>query len=158
MNLCKECPYIKDKIKRYDLNKCYCNKLDDKISVYGCCEEEVEKMSKPYVNKKRKSNRYERKIKYKQKLKRIADSSTRYPAGAYYVSRESFAKAPTGAHYKRWVREHYIYVKRQYRTNHVPGHSGYLKKYASKRFRRYKGELPNGCGYKKTFDYWWELT
>lgn len=89
MNLCKGCPYIKYKIKQYDLENCYCNKLGDKISVYGCCEE-GEKMSKPYINKKRKSNRYERKIKYKQKLKRIADSSTRYPAGAYYVSRESF--------------------------------------------------------------------
>lgn len=140
---CKECPLN---------NGNYCYKIGGNISVIGCCEDDIYKKEKLHSNPS-KLNKYERNKKYKHKLKRIANNPRRYPAGAYYV-------VDKGCHwslhqdYYDWIHENGKYVKRCYR----PSYSGWLKKQASKKFRRYNGELANGCAYKKIFDYWWELT
>lgn len=105
-------------------------------------------MPKPYIRPPRKWNKYEQKMRYKRKLKRLAEMDGRYPAPAYPVGDFNWLE-------DRW--ENIKFYKRSYRSNHSPGYSGYLKKLASRKFRRYNKELPNGCGYKKTFDYWWEL-
>ena len=127
----------------------YCDKLGTKILFCGSCEE-VKKILKPTRSRPRKLNKYERMRKYKRKMERIANAcGHRYLCGAYRVGYDG-----------RWTDDpdQTKYIKRYYRANHTPGHSGFLKKQSSRRFRRYKDELANGCAYKKTFDYWWELT
>ena len=143
--ICETCPYI---IEPYsNITECYCEKLGCKIQNVGPCEEE-KIMPRPYIPQPPKWNRYERKMRYKAKLKRLSDMNLRYPAPAYPVGDYDI-------HTQKW--ENIKYYKRYYKANHAPGYNGFLKRRASKKFRRYTGELPNGCGYKKTFDYWWEL-
>jgi hypothetical protein len=133
----------------------YCYKIGGDISVFGICEEDERMIEEP-CQKHSKSNKYERNKKYKHKLERIANHPKRYPAGAYYVIDRS-CHWNLYQDYYDWVHENGKYVKRCYRANHAPGYSGWLKRQASKKFRRYNGELANGCAYKKIFDYWWEL-
>lgn len=162
MITCDGCEYlIGDKNQ---IEECYCEKLNGKIFEYGCCDnynnhkERDKAMNNTSYCNKRRTNRYERKRKYKRKLKYIADHSHGYPSGAYYVAPRYENWEPSSQDYYSWVKENYRYIRREYRANHAPGYSGFLKKLASRKFRRFKGELANGCAYKKTFDYWWELT
>lgn len=135
---CFDCPYFN--------TDTYCEKLGSKIEEIGCCEEEEEKdMKPPDKNKQRKLNGYERDKKYKRKLERIADCDSGYPQGAYRVDSD-----------RKWTDdpEKTLYVKREYRGKR----STYLKKQAAKRFRRYKKYVADGAGYRRVFDFWWELT
>lgn len=146
--VCETCPYVISKYHCGDIKECYCDKLGDKIVYLGSCEKE-DVMRRVNNQRPRKWNRYERKMRYKNKLKRLAYvTSFGWPSSAYMVDTN-----------RDWTddEDDMLFIRREYRANHAPGYSGYLKKLASRRFRRYKGDLPNGCGYKKTFDYWWEL-
>ena len=164
---CHHCPYVKREISLrkksgfyYPNNTeiLYCLKLDCEINEFGCCEEGDDSMGRNSYQNPRKLNRYERNKKYKNKLKRIAENGAHYPAGAYYETDKDISDwDPLSQNYHAWIRENAKYIKRYYRANHAPGYSGFLKKQASKKFRRYRGKLANGCAYKKTFDYWWEL-
>lgn len=49
------------------------------------------------------------------------------------------------------------YYKHSYRGNHKENRYQFYKKYANRVVRKYKGEIPSGCGYKKCFDYWWTV-
>ena len=154
--ICEKCGYIEDNYN--NIYACYCDKLDSNILQFGPCEED-NVMSKSYERSPRKLNKYERKQKYKRKLKRLAEECDGYIGGAYYVlTREKWdAWDPKVTSYYVYAKENYKYIRRYYRSNHTPGSAGFLKRIASRKFRRYKGIIPNGGGYKKTFDYWWEL-
>lgn len=144
--ICNTCPYI-DNINENDNNP-YCAKLDCKILNIEPCEKE-DAVKKKIPQKPRKWCKYERKKRYRNKLERILKADKYYPSGAYRVGYDGwFTDDPNNTKY----------IKRYYRTNHAPGYSGYLKKLANRKFRRYKEILANGCAYKKIFDYWWELT
>ena len=106
-------------------------------------------MERNKCQRKRKWNRYERKMRYKRKLKHLATIGTGYPSPVCPVGEYNYST-------NQW--ENIKYYKRYYKANHAPGYNGFLKRRANKVFRRYKGDLANGCAYKKTFDYWWELT
>ena len=143
---CKNCPYLQEN---------FCVKICDDVANLNCYEKDGDVKRRTYQNP-RKLNRYERNKKYKNKLKKLVLVS-RYPSGAFYKTSSYFLWDYTTQSYKEWAKENCIYIKRCYRANHAPGRSGLLKKQASRKFRHYKGELANGCAYKKTFDYWWEL-
>lgn len=157
---CKSCPYIiidnTTEIEEY-----YCDKLGDVIKYYGSCDEDgVDNVEKKHTENNRKWNRYERKMRYKRKLEYLVEECrNNYIGGAWYViTREQYNEwNPREITYYDYAKDNYKFIKRTYRENHTPGSSGYLKKLASRKFRRYKGDLANGCAYKKTFDYWWEL-
>ena len=154
--ICDTCPIITETY--IDINQCYCSKLGQKIS-NAPCEEEV-KMTKSIKQHPRKWNKYERKMRYKRKLEHLVEEChSSYIGGAWYVITEEQYNEwnPIENTYYDYAKDNYKFIKRTYRANHAPGASGYLKKLASRKFRRYKGELANGCAYKKTFDYWWEL-
>ena len=55
--------------------------------------------------------------------------------------------------YPRIGRDGKIYYKHYWRGKR----STYLKHVSNKKIRRYQGEIPCRGGYKKVFDYWWEL-
>ena len=105
--------------------------------------------SKEYYASKRFRNKHERYLLGKNRLQRIVNKTVGYPMSAYYCDEnreytDDFNEA--------------VYIKRWYRANHAPGYSGHLKRISSRKIRRHKMELPQrGCGYRKYFDYWWEL-
>lgn len=142
---CCICPYVNN--QGGEIETRYCKKLGSKIITYGPCEED-QVMPRPKPERKRKWNRYERKMRYKNKLKRLYEVSAKFLSPAYPVGEYNYDT-------DEW--ESIKYYKRYYKANHAPGYNGFLKKLASKKFRRFTGELKNGCAYKKTFDYWWEL-
>ena len=104
--------------------------------------------SKEYYAGKRFRNKHERYLLGKNRLQRIVNTVD-YPMSAYYCDKnreytDDFNEA--------------VYIKRLYRANHAPGYSGHLKRISSRKIRRHKMELPQrGCGYRKFYDYWWEL-
>lgn len=105
--------------------------------------------SKEYYAGKRFRNKHERYLLGKNRLQRIVNKTVGYPMGAHYCDEnreytDDFNEA--------------VYIKRWYRANHAPGYSGHLKRISSRKIRRHKMELPQrGCGYRKFYDYWWEL-
>ena len=122
----------------------YCIKIDGIINNYGCCERSEPIVSKSYRNP-RSLNGYKRKVKYKQYLERLADESRSYPCGAYRVSYDrSYTDNPDDT----------LYIRREYRGQR----SAYLKNQSNRKIRRYRGDISSGCGYRKIYDYWWELT
>lgn len=147
--LCEKCGYLTNRNPNLLTEENYCCKLGCRIKYVGCCED-GDDMPKRYKKaRRRKYNHYERKLRYKRKLERIVEATNRYPSGAYRIGADG-----------EWTdkKDDTIFIKRCYRANHAPGHAGFLKKMSSRKFRRYRGELANGCAYKKTFDFWWELT
>ena len=161
MKSCKDCPYIKYEYRfiktifpRYTeneiINECWCEKIGNYVGIGECCYEEDDNVQRE-CNRQgpRKYNRYERKRRYKKRLERLADSAGRYPAGAYRIGYDGW-----------WTDDinETKYVKRCYRGNHGSRRSRYLKTVGNRRVRRYNGWVPNKGGYKKVFDFWWELT
>ena len=165
MKSCKDCPYIKDEYYRIRLknkstkceiivSKCSCYKVGGEIGLFGCCNEEADNVWNDTWNNKhkrrpRKSNGYARKQSYKRHLANLADNARGYPAGAYRVGYDGW-----------WTDDinETKYIKRSYRGNHGSRRSRYLKNVGNRRVRRYKEFVPNRGGYKKVFDFWWELT
>lgn len=163
---CRSCPYIKNE---YDLKtqheyklfmcypgyeddmeqSCWCEKVGGKIYQYGDCGErypmDCQKMNH---TKKKKQNKRERDLKYKNHLKYIADHVPYYPSGVDYVDEEYIKDIG-------YVQLNKPYYKRIYRSNH--GGSKRLKSFSNRCVRRYKGDLQNGGSYKKIFDYWYTL-
>ena len=173
---CRNCPYAKDefnkRIKYYqeytdkngvpndiygDLTLeeimefeepyCWCEKTGGKILWHGQCNDAYDDVQK-YENhsKKKRRNKRERDLKYKNHLKSLAENTTGYPSPAYYVD-EIWIKG------YGYVKNPKPYYKRLYRGKR----SKYLKRQSNKKIRRYKGELHNGHHCYKVFDYWYEL-
>lgn len=94
---------------------------------------------KPY-RRLRNLNSYKRKIRYKQYLQRLADKKLRYPQPAYRIDQDGwYTDDPDKTKY----------VKREYRGSK----SKTLKKISNKKIRRFSGEIPSGCSYKRLFDF-----
>ena len=92
-------------------------------------EEEKAKNSHPYC----------RDEKYRKKLKRLAKAKENsWFSPAWCVKSDEHKPE---------------YVKREYRGKR----SKILKKISNKKVRQFQGEIPDGCGYKRIFDLWWEL-
>ncbi len=99
---------------------------------------------KPY-RRERTLNSYKRDVKYKERMKRLAKlCEERWYAPVYPVSSDG--------HYVDDM-EDMAYVKRVWRGSR----SKYLKQQSNKKFRQYKDDVPGRGGYKKVFDFWWEL-
>lgn len=92
-------------------------------------------------DKRRKRRIYDR--KYKKKLKRM----NRYSGAVYEVDGEKHM----GHCQSRTVTK--PFYRRIYRGKISP----YCKKQTNRIVRKYKGEIPKGCGYRKLFDMWYEM-
>jgi len=155
MKSCRNCPYIRSEIKqlRSDLftsdnsiiDSFWCEKLGGIIGLCGYCGEEADNvaMSGNTRNPKKLSKR-ERDRKYKHRLAYLADNLWWGPSGACRIGHDNhYTNDPNNTKY----------IKRYYRGRRSPT----LKKIGNKKVRRYKGYIPNNGGYKKIFDFWWEL-
>ena len=102
-------------------------------------------MSRKTYRKEREMNSYKRDVKYKERMKKLAKvCEDRWYAPVYPVGSDG--------HYIDSI-EDMAYVKRVWRGSR----SKYLKQQSNKKLRQYKGDVPNCSGYKKVFDFWWEL-
>lgn len=143
---CSNCPYITDELEN-QIEECWCDKLGERIGTFDCCCEEDEEgeMSRKSYRREREMNSYKRDVKYKERMKKLAKvCEDRWYAPVYPVSSDG--------HYIDNL-EDMAYVKRVWRGSR----SKYLKQQSNKKLRQYKGDVPNCSGYKKVFDFWWEL-
>lgn len=123
-----------------------CDKVGGKVSCCGYCDDIQEEniIRKTYSNKK-KLNKFERNVKYKNHLKKLyINVGECYPSPVVYED-----KLLAGRYY---IENPKPYYKRYYRDQR----SKYLKRQSNKRVRRYKGELSNGNDYRRIYDFWWE--
>ena len=177
---CKECPYIKDEFYRienyidgnnasskifydhlsdYEKNEiisheCYCRKIDNNTGIYHCIdsiEDNIIKSNKTKKKGERKLNKRGKKRirnkKYKKHLESLNNNLHHYPSPVYY--KEETYNKQTG----KYGMNEKPYYKRIYRGKC----SSYHKKRSNKAIRRYKGEIGGKSGYKKIYDFWWEL-
>lgn len=128
----------------------WCDKVGGKVYCFGHCEDAYSDIPK-HVNrtkiKRKRRNKIERDLKHKNHLKYIAENTSGYPSGAYYVD-EIWIKG------YGYVKNQKPYYKRLYRGRR----SKYLKRLSNKKIRRYNGELHKGYHCHKLFDFWWEYS
>ena len=171
---CRNCPYIKEIFNRI-MNKyektiseqgmpnvlygylepqdaadqferfLWCDKIGGK-DWCGRCEDAYSDIV-VYKNhsKKRKRNKRERDLKYKNHVKFLAENTSGYPTPAIYID-----KIYVGY---QCIDNPKPYYKRIYRGKR----SKYLKRQSNKKIRRYKGGLQNGWNCHRLFDFWWEM-
>lgn len=143
---CIYCPYYE-----YGLGGQYCDKVGGKTLLYGYCTDVYEYPDDihRHRSKKKRKNKRERDLKYKNHVKFLAQTYPCYPPPAMPVNENGCWNFddPIGT----------VYYRRTYKGNHKKNRYAFYKRYANRVVRRYKGEISNGCGYKKAFDYAWEV-
>lgn len=87
--------------------------------------------------RRRKTNGHRRNREDDRRYKKIYDNTSRFFPSVYIKDKINGDQ----------------YWKRVYRGKR----SKYLKKISNRKLRRYHGEIGGKCGYKRIFDYWWEL-
>lgn len=125
----------------------WCEKVGGKVYCFGLCEDAYSDTAKHENSKKTKHrrNKRERDLKYKNHLKHLAENTSGFPSGAYYV--DEICVRGHG-----YIKNPKPYYKRLYRARR----SKYLKKQSHRKIRRYKGDLHKGWHCHRLFDFWWE--
>ena len=126
----------------------WCDKVGGKVYCFGHCTdfyEDIDAVKHKNSSNKKRRNKRERDKKYKNHLKQLSKSSSKFPSGAVYLD-EIWIRG------KGYVENSKPYYKRLYRGQR----SKYLKKQSHKAIRRYKGELHNGNMCHKLYDFWWK--
>ena len=126
----------------------WCDKVGGKVYCFGHCTDAYSDITK-YENhsKKKRRNKRERDLKYKNHLKYLAENTSGYPSPVMYTD-EIWVKG------YGYIKNPKPYYKRLYRGKR----SKYLKRQSSKKIRRYKGELHNGWYCHRLYDFWWEYS
>ena len=100
------------------------------------------------VGANRNRNKHERRIKYRNKLKRLYKTRHGYFVPVVYTDEVWLKNAG-------YVKNSKPYYKRLYRGTS----SRYAKNQSNRKIRRYKGELHNGYHHiHKLYDYEWEMS
>ncbi len=129
----------------------WCDKVGGKVYCLGHCTDAYEDSDDIYINrsKKKRRNKGERDLKYKKHVKFLAQTISYYPPPAMPVDEngEWNFDDPVGT----------VYYRRTYKGNHKKNRYKFYKNYSNRIVRRYRGEVGNGCAYKRCFDYWWTV-
>lgn len=154
---CKDCPCVSEEFeRRMEFTQepenaemyCWCEKLGTKLW-YGTCEDgkllciENQTPKKIISNKRKPTNKQERKDKEKYKLQQIS----KLYQGAY----------PVDAKFIKIRKDKYVHADiPNYKTFYRPKRIryAYFKKYSNKIIRYYDGEISNGSHYKRISDFW----
>ncbi len=127
----------------------WCDKVGDKVCWIGCCTDTYNDANNvKNSSKQKRRNKRKQDLKYKNHVKFLAQTISYYPPPAMPVDEDGKWNFddPIGT----------VYYRRTYKGNHKKNRYKFYKKYANGIVRRYKGEISNGCAYKKCFDkYWW---
>lgn len=92
----------------------------------------------------KRNNTYERDLKYKKKLERLYKYTKKsYFSPCYPVNKNGYYDSDNPVYFKRFYLSRCI--------------TSYYKRQANKAVRRYKGDISNGCNYKKIFEYVWSV-
>lgn len=153
--VCRNCPYAKmrdDKLVSGEpyaypipddntgriTQSSFCEKIDGEVSIYECGDtnSDDDKSGRKYSGKKRRNKR-ERDLKYKNHLKDLS----KYSGWSGSVYDESRAKP----YYRR-----YYHSNRGRKDNRFR----FEKKQSNIVVRNYKGGIHKGGAYKKLYDYW----
>lgn len=124
----------------------WCDKVGGKVYCFGHCTDAYSDTSKhkSYSPKKKRDKR-ERDLKYKNRLKSLVEKTSNNLPSAIYVNEKRIK-----------VYEYTKYSKPYYKRIYRRKRSKYLKRQSNKAIRRYNGELHNGWMCHKLFDFWWE--
>ena len=88
-------------------------------------------------------------INYRNRRARMARELTHYCAPYYLMDEKYIGNG-------QWEPIEKPYVRKVYRSAGCKRYS-YFKKHSNRQVRRYKNRIPNGNGYRKIFDYQWEI-
>ena len=130
----------------------WCDKVGGKVYCFGHCTdfyEDIDIVKQKNSSKKKRRNKRERDLKYKNHVKYLAKNYPYYPPPAIPVDEDGCWNFddPIGT----------VYYRRTYKGNHKRNRYKYYKKYSNRKVRRYKGEIHRGGSYKKVFNYWWTV-
>lgn len=151
-NMCNSCPYEKDNIEykrqllgefNYKPEYCWCNKVGGIHYVFGWCTDKEDPIKITKSVKRKKYNKYERKLiqKHKdQRLKRIINN---------YGYKPRIGFVDWGFKNDGWqeVGDHIKYPRNSNRQK-------WIKKETSHKLRHIK-DIPLHNGYRRYIDYWW---
>jgi hypothetical protein len=150
---CEDCPYvIKDINKRkrvlgndYQPEYVWCDKVGGKHYVFGWCSDcDIKQYKKKPIEYKNISTKQSRREKYNNKLKKLYNCCHGYPSP---VTKDT------------WIDYKAVelpYYKRLYKGNHHGSRYKFYKKYSNKVIRRSEN-VPNYGGYKKCYEYWFNV-
>lgn len=126
----------------------WCDKVGGKVYCFGHCTDAYADIPKhENCSKKKRRNKRERDLKYKNYIKRMCKINPHFPA--YYNDKILI--------HNNFGLEFIDNPNPYYKEAHRGKRSKYLKKRSNKAIRRYKGELHNkGYHCHKIFDFWWE--
>lgn len=146
--MCNDCPYIADQRDyRSNMKECFCAKVGGKISDLEVCDTEVvNRMT--HNDAKPRLHKYKRDVIYKRHIKHIARSMLNKRKKYWY----SVYLADHDGNYVDNL-DDFVYTRREYRGSR----SKYLKRLSNRKLRRFAGEVGGRGGYRRLFDFWWEL-
>ena len=160
MTNCKDCPLGAPDYERRILfhgdednaeTFMWCDKVGGEVYFFGRCEDAYSEEPTPeHHSKKKRRNKRERDLAYKNHLKTLHQNCTGYPSPVWYKD-EIYIRG------YGYIENPKPYYKRLSRDNHKGGRFSYFKNYSNRQVRRYNGELQNGGAYKKVFDYWYTV-
>lgn len=101
------------------------------------------------MDKEQRTKKYMMDIRHRNRHARLARELTHYRA-PYYLMEEKYVGNG------RWEIIEKPYVRKTYRSAGSQRYS-YFKKHSNRQVRRYKDNIPKGNGYRKIFDYQWEI-
>ena len=119
----------------------WCDKVGGKVFCFGKCSDAYSNQNQKInhiPSKKKRRNKRERDLKYKKHLEMLWEQRN-------IIGYRPSIYVEDNAYYKRLTPNHGGKLRRM------------LKKCSNKKVRQYKGDIPNGSGYKKVIDYKWTL-
>lgn len=93
---------------------------------------------------------YKRSRENKRRYAKLHKIAVHYPSPVWYKDRIWIKGVGYVANPKP-------YYERLYKSGRKCSRYYFCRKYANRQVRRYKGIIPNGGGYKKAYDFWWEV-
>jgi hypothetical protein len=102
------------------------------------------------TEKERRTKKYMQDIRHKKRLERMAHNCKAYPAAAFWVDEKYNVK---NGKYEDIPKP---YAKKMYLSSNCERYR-YYKRYSNRKVRRTFSTIGRGNGYRKIFDYKWEI-
>ena len=155
--VCDECPMIwgldrqmKSAVEygtKPQIEYCGCDKTGDgKFYMYGFCSEAFVKEEKEPHSNPRRTGRAYRRAQARRKNKKRRQTI------------EKYACSPSAGYLKHdFVDGEWKVVGTHIQYPHSSNRQKFLKRESNRKVRRYTKSISAGGGYRKLFDYWWNL-
>lgn len=101
------------------------------------------------MDKEKRTKKYMMDVRYKKRRERMAKELKHYCAPYYLMDEKYIGNG-------MWEIIPKPYIRKTYRSAGCSRY-GYFKRHSNRMVRRYSGFIPKGNGYRKIFDYQWEI-